>query len=142
MGDTQFLSDKLVLRNNHVFVSVAGEMRTHAVTWLARLSMSDGVRENQIPTGQVERLAWTKQWTFEMGKDAGRTARGWMQDEESIVNVPRGAAVRRSKSHVVQLQLGKHLATPEVKVFDREFTFGLPRQGRWCGLFNLRSDKM
>jgi len=100
--------------------------------------MPDGVRKDQIPLGQVERLARSEERAFEIAQDPGPAASSWVQDENGVVDDARRIPVRGAESDVVQPQFRKYLATLEVKVRDGEVTFGLSPQDLGCALFGLR----
>ena len=99
-----------VLRVDHVVVVVLREVRAQPVGWLARLAGADRVGNDDVVAARVERLAGAEQLAREGRRQhaRGRTRRA-MQDQDRL-------AGRRADRHVVDAQLGQHLAGVEAEV--------------------------
>ncbi len=108
--DAEPFGQQAVLRRHHVVVVVARELGALAVRRLGRLSMADGIGNDDEVLGRVERLAGAEQFAAECRRQhARRGAGGAMQHQHRL-------AAGCTDRGVAQLQFGHHLAGVELEV--------------------------
>jgi hypothetical protein len=117
--DAQPPRQQRVLRLDHVGVAVVRKVRVHSVARLARVAVSDAVRQNDVVLRRVEQLAWAEQHAREIptGERAARS-RGAVQHHHRVPNDSRGVAPRLAHRDVVESQLGKRFAVGEFEVVN------------------------
>jgi hypothetical protein len=102
MCDSQLLNHQTILSRDHVVVAVVREVGSKPVAALTRLSVPDGVRNNEIKLVQIQRLAWSvKRATERRLKEFGGVATCTMQEEDGVVDTTGGVSMRPSQRDVV-----------------------------------------
>ena len=136
MIDVEALGEHDLLRADHVAVVVLGEAHVEAVGGLGGFAVTDVVGEDEEEFGDVEGFAGAEEDVGELGEEkiAGE-ASGAVEQEDGIVDLACGVAVRRAEREVVELELGEGFAGVELEIFDGvDAVFGGPFGGRGDGL--------
>ena len=129
MIDPEVLGHEPVLRGHHVVVIVVGEARVEAVARLARVTVPDPIREDDVVARGVEQRAGSEQDVRELPRqELAARAAGAVQDEHRVGRVALGVAPEAAQRLVVEPELGQGVAGPEAEVADDEVA--LARRGR------------
>ena len=81
--------------------------------------MADVVGEDEEVFGDVEGLAGAEEDVGEDGvQERVGVAAGAVEEEDGVVDVAGGVAVRRAEGEVVELELGEGFAGAEAEVLD------------------------
>src|SRR6516164_10386884 len=106
-----------MLRAHHVVVRIFREPRVQPVARLARLAMSDAVRQHDEVTVGVEQLTSSEELPSKCLAEKARTASaGAMEDEDGVGDRPGPVPTRNTDRPVVQGQRRKRLAVAEFEV--------------------------
>ncbi len=107
------------------------EFRFQPIARLTRLAMTHAVRKNQIVAARVERPARIEQ---SLGKDrtqkCAAVSTSPMQDEDRIVDIAVGVAMRRTEGRIMDLQVVQRLAIVELIIIKP----GIFLHGGWIDL--------
>ena len=118
-----------MLRADHVVVVVLGELHVEAVGGFGGLSpwpMSSGRMRKYLvmskgwpgPKRTLEKMGFRRVW---------RVAAGAVEEEDGVVDVAGGVAVRGAEGEVVEIELGEGFAGAELEVLgDVELVLDRP----------------
>ncbi len=117
-------STRLVLRQYHVVVFVFREMRVHAVAGLARFSVPDVVRHDDVVARDVQQLARAEEHAGKLRREkisspAARAVQNQHRVGDSAVRIAR----RRPQRAVVHAQFRQRLAGFKLKIANDEVAF-------------------
>ena len=130
--DVQAVGEHGVLGGDHVVVVVVGEVHAEAVGGLAGLAVADVVGEDDEVFGDVEGLAGAEEDVGEDRVEEGvSVAAGAVEEEDGVIDVAGGVAVRRAEGEVVEFELRDGLAGAEVEV--RDDVGAVLRGPQWAG---------
>lgn len=108
-----------VLGGDHVVVVVLGEVHVEAVGGLAGFAVADVVGEDDEVFGDVEGLAGAEEDVGEGGVHQGMSvAAGAVEEEDGVIDVAGGVAVKLAEGEVVELQDGDGFAAGELEALD------------------------
>ena len=114
MVDAQVFRQQPVLGRHHVGIAILREARMIAVTGLARASMTDPVRQDDVVPAAVEQLAGAEQLARIGGRQERPSAASRaMQHHDRIADGPAGIFPGRPQRGVVDAQVLEHLARLE-----------------------------
>ena len=119
MIDVQRFQQHLVLRADHVVISVVRKLHPQAVGRLARLTMPDLIREDDEVFPDIQQLPRTKE---DVGKHRVEErvcipARA-MNQEDRIGGVPCSVVPGLPESYVMKAQIRQRLARAETEIAD------------------------
>ena len=98
-----------------------------AVGGFGGVALADVVGEDEEVFGDVERLAGAEEDGGEDGvEERVGVAAGAVEEEDGVVDVACGVAVRRAEREVVELELGEGFAGAELEVVWRCSRPGAP----------------
>src|SRR5687767_13119884 len=121
MVDTELSGEELVLRGDHVRITVAWELRAETVAWLRRFPRADAVGQDDEVGCRIEKLSWPEQLSRERGrKKSSATPCGSMEDQDGIADHTCRILSRLPKRRVVDAELRQHGAVREFKVAEDE----------------------
>src|ERR1044071_2408066 len=106
---------------HHVVVTVVRETSVQSVTRLARLTMPDSVRQNEVVLRRVQQLPGTEEHTGKLaGHELSSRPSGAMQDQHGVAHNACRVPDRFAESTIVELQLGQRFTAFESECPDRK----------------------
>ena len=125
MVHAQALSEKLVLRRDHVAVVVLGKVRVQAVARLARFSVANVVGQDDEVTRGIEKLSGTEEDVSKLrGEELMSCPAGAVENEDDVGDFAARIFCRFAEGRVVQAELGERLAGLEMEVVGDVVAFG------------------
>ena len=124
MVHLQSVGEQRVLRADHVVVGVLRKPRAKAVARLARLAVTDAVRQDDEVARGVEQLPGSEQLAAERAREEAfaRPARA-VENQHRVAHDARCVASGRADRPVVQVELRQRLAGAEAEIADDEIAF-------------------
>jgi hypothetical protein len=116
------------LRLDHVVIIVSREARPEPVARLGRAAVADGVGQDDVIAGDVERLAGTVKLVGELRREElPPRAASAVEHHHRIVDPAVRVAARGAQRRIMDAERRQGLARAEAEIGERDLAFGQAR---------------